>query len=119
MGKLASESRPPASGAIIFYGTTHNPSNLKPGSIEEIPSTGFQAGSLPMATAQTSAPLTVPDAVKQRASQPEVRSRATSTAVLRLIKDAAEVLDTLPYVKIVAGLVRQIITISDVGEESY
>ena len=148
MGRLAAVRRPPASGAVIFYGRPTATSNATPIS-KTNPSahsdleTSSSARSLSSVDSDTNSStlvdkkeITGDEIIKV---QPTEHSRGdidalssqiiqisnpdhqldkgnsfTSSLILGLVKDVLQSFQEVPYVKIVAGLVQQIVTISDV-----
>jgi len=129
MGKLARQTRPPASGAIIFYGrslqgtTNQNTATSLPVKFE-CQSTQDQVGTTSTETrhqsssSESQSKSQPPDDILSHAlySNPSLEKRGSEAhlAVLKLASVVLEVFEEVPYVKIVAGLVQRIITIYDV-----
>jgi hypothetical protein len=149
MGRLAAVRRPPASGAVIFYGRPTATSNATPISKTD-PSarsdleTSSSARSLFSVDSDTSSSTLVDekeitsDDIETirvqhtgsrgdidvfssqiiQGSNPDHRldkgNNFTGSLILGLVKDVLHTFQEVPYVKIVAGLVQQIVTISDV-----
>jgi hypothetical protein len=148
MARLKAVIKPPASGAIIFYGRSIATSTKNQSSAHsdlEASSTSDGARSLCFADSEASSSNlgsekgTVSDQNKVLESQTFSNDSETSFwpivqptpanseyglekgknsaghVILRLVKDISNVFQEVPYVKIVAGLVQQIVNISDVS----
>jgi hypothetical protein len=147
MGRLAAARRPPASGAVIFYGRPTATSNGTPipttnPSTHSDSETSSSAQSLFSTDSDTSSStavdekeITSDEIIKVQhtgshshidlfssqiiqVSNPDHRldkgNNSTSSLILQLVKDVLQTFQEVPYVKIVAGLVQQIVTISNV-----
>lgn len=146
MGRLAAARRPPASGAVIFYGrpTTSNATPISPTnpSADSHLETSSSARSLFSIDSDTSSStlvdekeITSDEIIKVQhtgshshinvfssqiiqVSNPDHRldkgNNSTSSLILQLVKDVLQTFQEVPYVKTVAGLVQQIVTISNV-----
>ncbi|KAF8163705.1 hypothetical protein B0H34DRAFT_334994 [Crassisporium funariophilum] len=124
MGRLRRDLKPPASGAIIFYGSTslNSASKAKTSLAQEsdlalnaeVDALPDKAAAVPKQTSSTSPTLIASTSTSTIASAAEKRGSASSHNILRLIRDISALFDNVPYVKVVAGVVAQIIAICDV-----
>jgi hypothetical protein len=147
MGLKPWAKRPPASGAVIFYGRPTATSNATPISKTNLSAhsdleTSSSARSLFSVDSDTSSStlvdekeITSDETIRVQhtgsrvdidvfssqiiqVSNPDYRldkgNNFTGSLILGLVKDVLHTFQEVPYVKIVAGLVQQIVTISDV-----
>ena len=146
MGRLAVVRRPPASGAVIFYGrptasnaTPISTTNPSPHSHLETSSSARSLFSIDSDTSSSTIvdekEITSDEIIKIQhtgshshidvfssqiiqESNPDHRldkgNNSTSPLILQLVKDVLQIFQEVPYVKTVAGLVQQILTISNV-----
>ncbi|KAF9561156.1 hypothetical protein CPC08DRAFT_817854 [Agrocybe pediades] len=122
MGRLARQTKPPPSGAIIFYGRcTSLPvvdiSNQDPSTAPDAAIRGTFGGSQSTLGSQPSSDARSLQQVLEKSesnlSLTAERGSGSRLTVLKLALTILETFEDVPYVKVVAGLVKKIVAIYD------
>lgn len=144
MARTSQQSKPSTSGAVMFYGAARkkaqqkvkaavsrslkasgrqqkSTSTISSSSKSDFALTSFSLSSLSSSTtanslAEATASLSL-DKHTESESVAESALAVTSryVAIIALLRDVSEIFQSVPYIKVVAGLVQMIIDISDVS----
>jgi len=113
--KKRGDIRRPRSSSITIASTTALSNDL-PGTTSVAPQTNPHGFSIPSIQGSESSDNLPPSPIMRPDSPSNLRQHAGASAqiLLRLLKDACDIFHQVPYVKVVAGLVQEIIKISEV-----